>query len=413
MPPLIPRVGVLIVGDLPEAAAVPFPGAGEATDGAAPDVALVPTAAEASAALHRGLAPGADPRLAVVVVTATLPDATAAAVAAEARLLDPDVPVVVAVTPEELSTPELAALDAFALLVRPVAPLVLSTTLSAAIRHHLATGVHRPQLEETLIGLVDVLVETLAVASPIAYSRTGRMRLLMDRVTAELDLQDDWRLRVAALVSQIGCFAVPGPVLAKVEEAVRLSPTERQMYVGSLALASTLLREIPQMGEVASWVGGQLVEFADLGPGPVGELPRVCFDAVAAFVAGYDAGLAPGEIDRLLQASGRYPTEVLDAVRGAADVLMPKGLLETVSVDDVRVGMVITENVTTDGGLLLLRRGERVTNMIEQRLHNFAVTVGVAQPITVLLPGRRPPGKPRRLRADHSGAAGAAPGTPA
>ena len=409
------RAAALVVGDLPEAAAVAA-GADEADDGGAPVLVLVPTAAEAMTVLHRLLAAGADPRVAAVVVTATAPDATATAVAAEVRQLDPGLPVLVAVSPEEMTTPGLAAIDPFAVLVRPVPPLVLSTALRSAVRQHTRHTAARapdPQLEETLIGLVDVLVETLAIASPIAYSRTGRMRLLMDRVTGRLGLQDDWRLRVAALVSQIGCFAVPGAVLAKVEEAVRLSPVERQMYVGSLALASTLLREIPQMGEVATWVGGQLVEFADLGPGPVGEGPRVCFDAVAAFVAGYDAGLAPGEINRLLLRSGRYPVDVLEAVRGAADVLIPKGLLETVPVDAVRVGMVITEDVTTDGGLLLLRRGERVTEMIEQRLRNFALTVGVAQPITVLRPGRRPPGRPQRLRSDPSGAAGASAGTPA
>lgn len=408
---MIRRTAALVVGDLPDVGAAP--GADATADGGMPVLVSAPTAEQAQAALRRLLAPDADLRLAALVVAATLPDATAAAVVAEARRQDVDLPVLLAATPAELDALDPAALDAFAILLRPVPALVLSTALGAAARHHAAVSAQRPPLEETLIGLVDVLVETLAVASPIAYARTGRMRTIMDRVTAELGLQDDWRLRVAALVSQIGCFAVPGVVLAKVEETVRLPATERQMYVGSLALASSLLREIPRMDEIASWVGGQLVEFADLRPGPVGTLPRVCFDAVAAFVAGYDAGLSPGDIGRAMTASGRYPIEVVDAVRGAADVLMPKGLLEARPVEGVEVGMVIAEDVTTEAGLLLLRRGERVTSVIEQRLRNFSVTVGVRQPVTVLLPGRNRPGRGPRLRADPSGAAGAASETPA
>lgn len=373
---------VLVVGDLSEL--------GEVTAVASCPVVRLRTAAEGLAALHRTREPAASPAVGAVIAGTSLPDLTGPRFLDAVRRIDPDLPLLLAATPDELAgMPDDDVENLFGVLVRPVLPVVLSTSVKAAVRQQRLVTAEQDMLRSTLTAAMDVLVETLALASPLAYRRTSRVRLLMDQVARGLGVQDDWRLHVAAMVSQIGCFAVPGSVLEKVEDTVRLSLHERQMYVGSLALASHLLGQVPRLEEVARWVGCQTIELEQLAPGPAEELPRACFDAISAFLAGYDAGLAPGEIARRLQESGRYPVEVVDAVRQASVVLAPKGSPQRVTIEQLRAGMVLNEDVTTGAGLLLMRRGERVTSVIEQRLRNFAASVGVAEPIAVLVTSRR------------------------
>lgn len=425
---------VLVVGDLPELAA-----GSPATPDLPHPLVLAGTAAEALHALRLAREAGPPSAVAAMITAVGLPDLAVGRFLDAVRQIDPDLPLLIAGTPDELAA--VAPADAehlFGVLVRPVVPVVVSASVRAAVEHRRLRAGEQDVLGRTLTAAMDVLVETLALASPLAYRRTSRVRLLTEQVATSLGVQDDWRLHVAAILSQIGCFAVPGSVLSKVEDTVRLSSGERQMFVGSLGLASHLLGQVPRLEEVAGWVGGQTVEFDQLGlreerdrpspRGPAGphELPRACFEVISAFLAGYDAGLAPGEIARRLAESGRYPVEVVDAVRQASGVLTPKGSPEWVSIEQVRAGMVLNGDVTTDAGLLLMRRGERVTALIEQRLRNFASSVGVAQPIAVLvtLPspsarpatrsGARPAGRPAAGRASgrtatrtvKSGAAG-------
>jgi hypothetical protein len=50
--------------------------------------------------------------------------------------------------------------------------------------------------------------------------------------------------------------------------------------------------------------------------------------------------------------------------------------------------MVLEQDVLTDAGLMLVRSGECLDNTLLARLRNFKRTVGVAEPIRVLMPSR-------------------------
>jgi len=58
-----------------------------------------------------------------------------------------------------------------------------------------------------------------------------------------------------------------------------------------------------------------------------------------------------------------------------------------VQVDDMRVGMVVADPVTTQEGLLIVSAGHEVTESLLERLRNWARSPmhGVRQPIRVLV----------------------------
>jgi CheY-like chemotaxis protein len=277
--------------------------------------------------------------------------------------------------------------DLFRFLTKPIEPATLTTALDSALRQYELVVSERELLRSTLTGAVDVLVETLALASPLAYRRTARVRMLLTTVAGRLGLADDWRIHVAAMLSQVGCIAVPAPVLEKIEKGATLSDEDRRMYLGHPELAMQLLGRIPRLEEVADWIGGQITDIDELTAGPPQDGPEACFAAVSAFLAGYDVGLGLREIERRLTECGRFGSALIPAVLDAAQVLTPKGDPAEVMVKDILPGMVLDQDVTTTTGLVLVRKGERISEVVARRLDNFARSVGVQEPIKVLVLG--------------------------
>jgi CheY-like chemotaxis protein len=325
----------------------------------------------------------------VIVSDMMMPGMNGAQFLAKARELAPDSVRLILSGQADLPSTIAAVNDAdlFRFLSKPIDPQALTSALDAAVRQYELVFSERELLQKTLTGVVDVLAETLAVASPLAYRRTTRVRLLMSAVAGELGLINDWRLLVAAMLSQVGCIAVPSPVLQKVEEGRALDHDDRRMYRGHPEVAKSLLSRIPRLEEVAEWIGDQVTEAEGLRPGPLEQdRSRACFAAVEAFLAGYDAGVPADEMADALTSCQRFPPDVVRAVLDGSRVLTPRGVPRSIQVVDLRPGMVLDQDVHTMTDTVLVRKGEHATEALVWRLNNFAASVGIKEPIEVLVP---------------------------
>lgn len=333
---------------------------------------------------------------AVVVSDMMMPGMSGAELLATARGVDPDLVLMVLSGQADLTSTIAAVNDAnlFRFLTKPCDPADLTRALDAALRQHELVRAERDLLERTLGGAVDVLTEVLSLATPAAAARTDRVRTLTTQVSVRLGLTDDWRLPLAAMLSQVGCVAVPGEVLDAVSAGRALPQDAAAIYRAHPALAQRLVARIPRLGVVADWVGAQVLELPAAGPEQPAPptvdreaLARAAFCAVTGFLAGYDAGVAPRDTVRALATTGRFPQAVLDAVLDASSELAPKGRLVEVTASGVRAGMVLDGDVMTTTGLVLVRSGEKVTEVIASRIENFHRSVGVVEPLRVLVVG--------------------------
>ena len=328
-------------------------------------------------------------QIAVVVSDMMMPGMNGATFLTKAREAAPDAVRMILSGQADLTSTIAAVNDAdlFRFLTKPVDPEVLNGSLAAALRQYELVISERELLQRTLTGAVDVLTETLALASPLAYRRTARVRMLLMSVTSAIGLPEDWRLNIAAMLSQVGCIAVPGPVLERIEAGELLSDEDEKMYRDHPRLGQTMIAKIPRLEDVAAWIGAQITDLGQLSAGPEEEPAPAVFHAVTTFLAGYDVGLAPREISKQLGGCGRYPERVVEAVLNAAQVLSPKGTTKELRAHQIQPGMVLDEDVTTTTGLVLVRKGERVTEVLATRLDNFARSVGVHEPIKVIVLG--------------------------
>lgn len=326
---------------------------------------------------------------AVVVSDMMMPSMSGAEFLGRARPLVPDAALMILSGQADLTSTISAVNNAnlFRFLTKPCETEDLTRALDAALRQHQLLTSERELLQSTLTGAVDVLTDVLSMASPVASRRTERTRNVLRAAAEMLGVDDDWRLPVAAMLSHLGCIAIPAHVLEQVDQGKDLDPAEREMWRNHPQTGRQLLARIPRLEDVAAWVGDQpMSQVAADAPGPpVPDVAASLLPAVAAFLVHHDAGVAGRDAARRLAATGRYPDPVVEAVLTAVGHQVPRGVLSDLLVRNLLPGMVIEDDVETTTGMVLVRRGERVTDALIVRLMNFAASVGIKEPFRVLV----------------------------
>jgi hypothetical protein len=76
---------------------------------------------------------------------------------------------------------------------------------------------------------------------------------------------------------------------------------------------------------------------------------------------------------------GDYDPDVLAALAELCAAKKPQ--LKALTLKELRIGMVLADDVKTRNGTLLVGKGQRVTLQLLDRLRNFDQRVGVVEPI--------------------------------
>ena len=280
----------------------------------------------------------------------------------------------------------------FRFLRKPCGVDVLTRGVELAIEQHRLIVAEKELLERTLNGCVQMLTEILAMANPDAFSQAKRIRENVDAMIERLEIRDAWEYRIAALLSQIGCIALPAETVAKKNEGKHLSDLEQRMLGEHPGVAARLLGNIPRLERVARMVAGQLdpVDPASASKPPLDWAPAVLGAQMLRVVAEFDRlqvqGLSKGKaIGKLRESASKMPLALVDVLENAAHVnvsFTPRAL----NAVQLRPGMKFDADVVASTGVLLARKGQEVTDAMITRLKNFSVGVGLQEPLNVLVP---------------------------
>ncbi len=277
----------------------------------------------------------------------------------------------------------------FRFLTKPCPPEVLWNVVESGLKQYRLVNTERDLLEKTLSGAVKMLTEVLGLANPVAYSRAARVQRYAQAMAEALEVGNNWQLRLAAMLSQIGCITLPADVLTKIYGGAALSAEEQQLYASHPELAARLLASIPRLEPVAEIIAGQM-QRPDL--------------AGAAAIAGrWESRMlglmvlrAATELDQLIT-GGQRPLVALQKLveswpqlpQAVADALRRTRLVETeivvraIGLADLAPGMVLDEDLKSKNGIRLVPQGQEVTNAVMVRLRSVAGGVGIREPFRV------------------------------
>lgn len=281
----------------------------------------------------------------------------------------------------------------FQFLTKPCHVERLRVALDSALRQYELVTTERELLEGTLQGSVSMLTEVLSVVSPIAFSRGLRIREYVHHMAASLKLPKIWEFDLAAMLSQIGCITVPPDVLQKVYGRVTLSPEEQNTFAGHPLVGYGLVAKIPRLGVVAEIIRHQATPARDLRDSKISDV--IAIGAQMLLVSMYfdDAisrGLDPASAyDFMAKRPEIYQASLLGALKtiNLTGETMEERAVQT---RDLKRGMVVNEPIRAKNGLLLVTKGEVVSETLITRLQNFGLTVGVVEPIRVMVKAIKP-----------------------
>ena len=254
----------------------------------------------------------------------------------------------------------------FRFLTKPCSEAVLRTAVKAGIDQYQLVTTRQELLEKTLQGLVETLNDILGLTNPLARRRTARVRQYAAAIAGALRFPMPWDLRLATLLSQLGCVTLPEAILDKLYAGTALSEDEQRLYSRHPEVAAALIARIPQLGSVAAMIGRQQrLNFSEL-PADVSTWDAdTTATAILAVASRLDELLATGDqpataLQRLEQSLPGVPKTVLAAVR-AVHLHSAYMDIRFVGFDELALGMVLDEDVVTDTGDTLIFRGEEVT----------------------------------------------------
>jgi response regulator RpfG family c-di-GMP phosphodiesterase len=293
----------------------------------------------------------------------------------------------------------------FRFLLKPASHEDLTTALDAAAAQHELVNAERVLLEQTLQGAVSALVDALALANPLAFSRVSRIGRIVQTMLQRVDAPDGWSVQVATALSQLGAVALPQEVMVKLDHGEELTSSEQDLVARVPALTDQLLQSIPRLEGVRSAIRLQTKRFDGGGPPDESvagdQIPlaarmlriAVDLDQLESQSFRRDAALTSMSYRR-----GIYDPGLLTLLR---DSLNQQDTSEAdryeVDINGLRAGMVIAADIIDNDGSLLAGRGHNVTTGLIARLANRADRVKL--PILVA-------GKPPRM-GQHAEAASA------
>lgn len=283
--------------------------------------------------------------------------------------------------------------NVFRFLTKPCPAAVLGKALVDGIRQYRLLRAEEELLEGTLNGTVELLAEILSCADPEAFGRTIQARRLVQALAHKLAIPNGLEAHLAATLSQIGHIAIPRDVLLKTRAGADLEYEERVMIESIPQTSHDLLVKIPRLENVARAVLFQNKRFDGKGypPDPIagGHIPiaarilKVVLDLIDLETQGYSPRLALREMRRR---ESWYDPEVLYAavelfshgVENEPELAPPA---TPMTLDELRPGLMLEQDLSTRTGRLLVRRGAILTETLLLRVKKFATLFGIHEPI--------------------------------
>lgn len=278
----------------------------------------------------------------------------------------------------------------FRFLTKPCPPPSLIAAMDAAVAQHRLVTAERELLEQTLHGSIKLLGDVLALANPVAFGRSMRVKQLVSELCGALGIGERWQVEVAAMLSQLGVISLPGETIDKLAAHAALTDDEQKMVAKVPAVAEQLLSNIPRLEPVRAIIAAAAASTAPVPPpGDAAKEQLARWAHVLRVAHDFDvleaeSGSMAQAVDTLRGRAGRHPADVLDALAKVRASSTAGDEVRELAVVALRPGMVLAHDLKLVSGALLAARGYEITAGFVERAKNFKAGA-VKEPVRVIV----------------------------
>jgi DNA-binding response OmpR family regulator len=316
---------------------------------------------------------------AVVITDMRMPKMDGIQFIKAARVQSPD-SIYIMLTGNQDQTTAVQALNeghVFRFLTKPCQSAELIQVIEGGLRQHQLVTAEKELLQKTFYGAVSVLTDVLEVSQPNVFNRSERIQTIVQSLQMALGLQDHWEYKLAARLSLLGFALLPAGDHAGVQVVDEPTGATSERFRRASATAQRLIERIPRLGTVARIIGKQPdVDGSALIQCPKGEEGKVAMGSTLLRVAiQWDDLTRQGLIDAAAIKEMRRSLPGLSVEMSDALAELPKEKHSSESRDvrlnDLEEGMVLSDDVVSADGTMLIRKGRRLTRTIIERLRCY------------------------------------------
>ncbi|MEA2104704.1 MAG: response regulator [Candidatus Cloacimonadota bacterium] len=279
----------------------------------------------------------------------------------------------------------------FRFLTKPCSAKFLSNSVLDGIKQYQLLTAEKELLEQTLFESINVLSEILSLVNPIAFSRASRIRRYVQDVAKEMNLANIWQFKIAAMLSQIGCITLPAELLDKVFVDEKLSEYEAELYSKHPSVGSNLVKEIPRLELVTKMIEFQQKPYREFLKHNLtdkeksvnigAQILKVMLDFDKLLMQGKSSLNAVSHL-RQINKENDYNPAVINALENLPLHQFDR-ITKTIKAADLRNSMIIDQDVKGVNGVLLVPKGQLVTNTVLELVKSFSKRIGVKEPFRV------------------------------
>lgn len=281
--------------------------------------------------------------------------------------------------------------NVFRFLTKPCPPEDFLQAVTAGVEQYRLVTAERELLEKTLKGSVKLMLDILSTLSPVAFGQSSRLSNMAGKVARRLGIEKPWEVELAVMLSQIGCVAIPQKILYKKLRGDPLTEEENETFQGHPMVGSRLLANIPRLEDAARAVKYQLKQY-DGGGVPDGDIRGKAIPPAARILKAlldYDTMTTAGEkplraLDNMRGYMHCYDPEVYAALEAEVMSVEQGFVVRGVSWREITPGMLLADDVRNKFGTVLVARGSEITDVLKERIINFARYGNIVEPIKVL-----------------------------
>jgi len=254
----------------------------------------------------------------------------------------------------------------FRFLAKPCDNEPLRAALVAGLEQYRLIMEEKQLLEQTLRGTIQVLTEVLSVVSPAAFGRAMRIHRYVHHIVQALSLRSSWQIEIAAMLSQLGCVALPPEIIETVYAGGTLPQDQQLLYDQHPRIARDLLSSIARMEPVGWIVFHQdkpvplQRDFADQDETDLRVAVEI-LQSILAFDALLQKGLSRVEAaNRVARQRKGLHRQVMEALVELEPETSDKEL-RRLQIAELIPGMIIEQEIRTQTGSLVATKGQEVT----------------------------------------------------
>ncbi len=279
----------------------------------------------------------------------------------------------------------------FRFLTKPCDKDTLGKAITTGLLQYRLITAEKDLLENTLMGCIKVLTDVLSTVSPEAFGRSMRITRCMRHLVAKYHMPSPWSFEAAALLSQLGCITLDSELLQAAYAGTRLSPEDQARFSAHPQVARDLIATIPRLEPIAWMISQQLSKTVPNPPqapamnGVDLQMGARLLRLAVAFDDFRIRGFSSEEAVANLRLRPEFDRQQVDALSDLKSENI-KMELQRVPVTKLSTGMILQQEVRNRSGLLVVAKGQEVTQSLLMRLVNFSRAKLIESEVLVSVP---------------------------